>query len=160
MNILKKLKHKIEFKIEDIKYYFESQKCKRLYLDYEDNAYNCGSLKFIWGITSHDELTSETANLYTMNDIDITYDRKTKEYILGVETAYMFEGNRKQGECEYLKRLLELFTKLMDDNDYSKEFDMCLFMIEPSISMSAETIEELYVKFKIYADGYCSVYGY
>ena len=44
-----------------------------------------------------------------MNDIDIVYDRDKKEYMLGIETAYIFRDG-KEGECKYLRQLLNLFT--------------------------------------------------
>ena len=31
---------------------------------------------FIWGVKSYDDLSESECNLYTMNDIDITYNKK------------------------------------------------------------------------------------
>ena len=156
-----KVRFLLEDKIYNIKHYLEVKKCERLYSDYEDNEYNIGSLKHIWGIESWDDLTGKVACLYTMNDIDITYDRKSKLYMLGIETAYMFKENRKEEECRYLRQLSDAFTKYMDDNGYLKDYDICLFMTSPpTILTSAESIEELYINFKIFVEGYCKVYGY
>lgn len=44
---------------------------KKKYPDYIDDEYNCGNLKFIWGIKSYDDMSSSDANMWTMNDIDI-----------------------------------------------------------------------------------------
>ena len=129
-----------------------------MYSDYIDDEYNEGSLKFIWGAKSWDDLSSNNANLHTMNDIDIVYDRDTKKYLLGIETAYMFDENRKENECRYLKQLLNTFTRFMDDNNYSKDYDICLFMKDTSTSTTADSIEELYANYKIYVDGYCNFY--
>jgi hypothetical protein len=144
--------------IGKIKSYFYVKKYKKLYLDWEDNEYNCGDTKFIWGIKSWDDLTGKDCNFYTMNDIDITYDRKTKEYYIGIETAYMFQGNRKEEECKYLRQLLDAFTKFMDNNSYPKDDDYCLFMTNPSISTRAKSIEELYTNFRIFVEGFCKLY--
>lgn len=160
MNIFKELKWKLEYKIGDIRSYFYNKKLKKLYPDWEDNEYNCDSSKHIWGIKSWDDLSGADCNFYTMNDIHITYDRKDKLYFLGIETAYMFKEPRKENECKYLKQLLEAFTKYMDDNNYSKEFDYCLFMTTPSTCNKAESIEELYMNFKIFVEGYCKVYNF
>lgn len=159
MKLFRNIKYFVENKYYDIQRYFEVKMCERIYSDYEDNEYNIGQLKHIWGIKSWDDLSGKdsSANLYTMNKIDITYDRKSKLYMLGIETAYMFE--KKEDESIYLIELLNAFTKYMDDNKYSKEFDRFLFMSSPSINTSAESIEELYINFKIFVDGYCSVYG-
>ena len=46
------------------------------------------NLKFIWGIIS----CATEASLYQANDIDIVYDKKTKKYMLGVETTFFFKN--------------------------------------------------------------------
>lgn len=118
------------------------------------NNYEDESMKFIWGIKSWDDLSSASACLYTMNDIDIVYDKKREVYMLGVETAYLFESYAD--ECEYLRKCLDAFTKYMDDNRLEKNRPYILFMSNPCTSMEAETIEELYTNFKIFVDGYCN----
>ena len=92
--------------------------------------------------------------MFTMNDIDITYNKKKKEYMLGIETAYMFENH--DGECKYLQSCLRAFTKYMDDNKLDKNKPYDLFMSNPCTSTSAKTIEELYTNFKIFVDGFCN----
>ena len=87
-------------------------------------------------------------------DIDITYDKKKKEYMLGIETAYMFKTHA--AECDYLRKCLDAFTKYMDNNGLEKNKPYMLFMSNPCTSMVAETIEELYVNFKIFVDGFCN----
>ena len=153
-NLILQLKYKIQNIIYKIKIFIY----KRQYSDYVDNAYNAGSLKFIWGIKSYDCLVSQPANLYTMNDIDVTYDRKSKLYMLGIETAYMFECDKKQGECEYLRNLLKAFTQFMEENGYDTNYEYEMFFGTPTISTSAESIEELYTNFKIFVEGFCNVY--
>ena len=49
--------------------------------------------KFIWGLKSWYDLSSSDANMFTMNDIDIIYDKQKKKYILGIETAFNFKRN-------------------------------------------------------------------
>lgn len=148
----------IEYIIYNIKHKMKVRKYKKLYPDYEDNEYNCGLLKHIWGVKSGDDLSGKECNFYTMNDIDVTYDRDSKLYIIGVETAYIFDN--KKNKCKYLRRLLDLFTEFMEDNNYSKDYELCLSTSRPpSILTSAESIEELYIKFKIYVEGYCKVYN-
>lgn len=156
MNILSRVKCTIEYKYYELLRRFNNMLCRRKYADWKDDEYNIGSLKHIWGITSYDNLTGSNANLYTMNDIDITYDRESKLYMLGVETAYCFKS--KEGECEYLENLLKLFEGFMDKNNYDKNFDVMFYMLSPSISMRAESIEELYAEFRIFVEGFCAVY--
>src|SRR5206468_8548281 len=123
----------------------------RKYPDYEDDYCNIGSLKFIWGIKAWDDFTGTDVNLYTMNVIDITYDRDSKLYHLGIETAYMFDN--QESECKYLRELLEAFSNFMEANGYSKDCKFPLFFGNPSIKTSAESIEELYTNFRIFTEG-------
>ena len=110
--------------------------------------------KFIWGITSWDDLSGHEANMYTMNDIDIIYDKHKKEYILGVETAYIFKTY--SSACSYLRMCLDAFSKYMNDNGLDKNKRYDLFMGNPCTSMVANSIEDLYTNFKIFVDGFCS----
>ena len=86
--------------------------------------------------------------------IDITYDKQKKEYMLGLETAYMFETYAS--ECNYLRTCLDAFSKYMDANGLDKNKQYSLFMSNPCTSMVADSIEELYTNFKIFVDGFCS----
>ena len=113
----------------NIRNYLKVRKYKKLYPDYVDDEYNCGNLKFIWGVTSWDDLTGKDAFLHTMNDIDIIYDRDTKLYNLSIETIYMFEGNKEEEEYKYLRYLLDKFSKYMDDNNLSKDYKTYLINI-------------------------------
>ena len=110
---------------------------------YGNYALETDDLKFIWGVKSWDDLTGKDACMYTMNDIDIAYDKKKNEYILGIETAY-------------LRDCLKAFTKYMDDNGLKKNEPYRLFMSNPCTSMTADSIEKLYTSFKIFVDGFCN----
>jgi hypothetical protein len=62
--------------------------------------------EFIYGIKSYYDFSpGNEANLYTMNDLDIVYNKKTKKYIIGIETIYSFSNGRK-GEQEYIKETI------------------------------------------------------
>lgn len=121
---------------------------------YGNYALETDETKFIWGIKSGDDLTGKDVCMWTMNDIDITYDKKSQKYMLGIETAYMFKCH--DAECDYLRDCLRAFTKYMDDNGLKKNEPYMLFMSDPCTSMVADTIEELYTNFKIFVDGFCN----
>ena len=144
-----KLKTEISWKKEE-KYNEEMDK------KYGDCTLETDDYKFIWGVKSWDDLSKADACFYTMNDIDLTYDKKKKVYILGIETAYCFDNYTS--ECNYLRKCLDAFTKYMDDNRLNKNEPYDLFMNNPCTSMTAETIEELYTNFKIFVDGFCNQY--
>ena len=122
---------------------------------YGDCSLETDDFKFIWGIKSYDDLSCTDACLYTMNDIDIIYDKKKKEYILGIETAYLFKTYND--ECKYLSDCLKAFTKYMDDNGLNKNEPFRLFMNNPYTNMVANSIEELYINFKIFVNGYLTL---
>ena len=123
---------------------------------YGDCTLEDDDLKFIWGIKSADDFTGHDCNLYTMNDIDITYDKKNKVYYLGIETAYVFKDH--QAECDYLKDLLKFFTTYMDENKLNKNEEFMLFMGNPCIGTTSDSIEKLYTDFRIFVEGYCKLY--
>ena len=133
----------------------EEKYIKEMDKEYGDYTLETDDLKFIWGVKSFDDLSSSNACLYTMNDIDIIYDKKKKEYILGIETAYMFDSY--DDECKYLSDCLKAFTKYMDDNGLNKNEPFRLFMNNPCTNMVANSIEELYTNFKIFVNGYLTL---
>lgn len=151
-----KIKDFLEDKLYPLQHYFEVRRCKRLYEDYEDNEYNIGSLKHIWGVQSWDDLSGKNSNLYSMNDIEITYDRKTRLYMLSIETHYIH--NDQSSVCEYLNDLLDAFTYFMDENGYEKKFEFPFFCGSPVITTAAKSIEELYTNFRLFVSGYCAIY--
>ena len=125
---------------------------------YGDCSLETDDYKFIWGLKSYDALYDCECNMYTMNDIDIFYDKQTHKYKLDIETAFWFDD--KNGECKYLLRLLDSFTKYMDDNGLDKNKPYEFWMSNLTTSMSADTIEDLYTNFNIFVKGYCEVNGY
>jgi len=59
----------------------------------------------IWGLKSYDDLSGAECSFNTMNDIDITFNKKDKYYSLGIETIYMFKnGSQGEGEREIYKK--------------------------------------------------------
>lgn len=141
-----------------IQYRIENIWLHRKYPDYEDNEYNCGSLKFIWGIKSWDDLSGSDANMWTMNDIEIDFDRDTSEYVLGVETVYQFR-NGKISEVEYLTRLLSAFTEYMTDNNYNMDEPFNFWSCQSVNLWRAKDIPTLYTQFRLFVGGYKVLYG-
>ena len=137
----------------DLSYKKENKYCEEMDKKYGDYTLETDELKFIWGVTSWDDLSGRDANMYTMNDIDIVYDKKERKYFLGIETAYLFRDYA--AECRYLKKCLDAFTQYMDEHRLNKNEHFMLFMNNPCTTMEADSIEELYTNFKIFVDGYC-----
>lgn len=137
----------------DIQYKKEIKKEEKEYI----SEYETTTMKHIFGVVSYDDLTSNHANLYTMNDLDLTYLKDKKKYILGVETIYMFKN--KNGDKVYMKQLLDIFTKWMINNNYEIK-SPCLWEVFTdgwNINTEFETIEDAYAVFKLLVEGYCAI---
>ena len=154
-SFIRKIYWNILFKWESVKHKYLVKKYSKKYTDYKDDEYNMGALKFIWGIKSSDDLSSNEASFCTLNDLDICFDRDKKQYFLEVETIYMFDDTFS--ECAYYANLLNAFTDYMKENNLDINKNYNTFMSGLEISFSASSIEELYSKFKIVVTGFCSV---
>ena len=119
--------------------------------DYTENE----DFKFIFGVISYDDITSNVPNLLTMNDFDVIYDKKEKKYFMGVETIYTF-SNGIDGEREYLNSILDKFTQWMKDNNYGIERNVFyeLFTAGYNINTHFDSIEVLYATFKCLVKGF------
>lgn len=151
MNIIDKIKFWSWNKKEEA----NERKMKKKYPKWNPENW-IDDLEFVWGIKSYDCLARCDANIHTMNDIEIDFDHKDNMYYLSIETAYMFQD--KQAECKYLKGLLKCLEEYMDNHQISRDSPDGLFMRNIGISMTAETIAELYWDFKLYVNGFCSLY--
>lgn len=157
MKFLSKIRYAVNEVIANWKQSRELNKYKRLYPDFkEENEYDCGEYRFVWGIKSNIDMSNSPPCLHTMNDIDLIYSRKKKRYILGFETAIWFD--KKEQEIEYLKSLLNAFTTYMDKHHLPTDEPYKLWMSQPSILLEGETIPDVYTNFKIFVEGYKAVH--
>lgn len=158
MPIIKHIVYMISSIQSDISYKKYEKDCELMDEKYGDYALEDDDFKFIWGIKSWDDLSCSDCNMMTMNDIDVTYDKHTKEYILGVETGYVFTDT--DSECKYLRGCLDAFTSYMDKANLNKNTSLMMWMGNPCTSLKADTIEELYTNFRIFVEGFCTVNNY
>ena len=139
-----KLRHKLRYK-----------KFKKLYPDWEDDEYNVGAWKFIWGIKSYDDLSSGSPSFYSMNDLELYYDRENKCYGLAIETIYCFDSDL--AEVEYLRNLRQRFKNYLISNNielnYKPKLNKLIYDYDYSIT-TAETLPELYYKFDLFVKGF------
>ena len=153
------------FPFNIIQYFIDKHEEKiseEYYNDYNEDFTENSSMKFIWGLKSYDDLSSCDANLETMNDIDLIYLKDEKKYILGVETAYMF--NSKEAEKEYFKTLLDKFTKWMEEQGYNTNSTLNLYddmynIFSGGININTHfnTIEDAYRTFKLLVNEYLTL---
>ena len=96
--------------------------------------------------------------MYTMNDIDITFNRKTKKYHLSVETSLTFNDEEK-GAQRYIRRLFTRLTEWCIENNHSTDRKPDLYDIFSDLfegrSKGYDSIEEMYTAFKVLVDGFC-----
>lgn len=121
------------------------------------DPYENETMKYIWGVTSWDDLTGHDACLYTMNDIDLIYLKNEDKYLLSIETIFQFE--KEEYKLNYLKRCLDAFTKFMAENGYNTEtkpFWMDVFSYGWNMNTHFDSIEDCYAMFKLLVNGYCS----
>lgn len=121
-----------------------------------EDTYN-DTHEFIWGIKSASDLSYGEPDLYTMNDIDIVYDKESKMYSLSIETIYQFTNNQ-EGEKFYIQHLFNKLTEWMDSKGYdtNRELDIYdVFTIGLNINSEFESLEELYATFKWLVKGFC-----
>ena len=81
----------------------------------------------------------------------VIYDKKKGIYIWGVEAFYQFKSI--DGKKQYLKRLLDVFTKFMKENGYNTEKD-CFYELFAYNYQEFKSLEDCYMNFKYYVNGY------
>lgn len=142
---------------------------------YEQKKYNpyvSNNLVFIWGVKSLCDFTNNSANIFTMNDIDVVYNIEIQQYIIGVEETYSFDSLKDKQI--YFTKLFVLFEKWYESMGYNitKISDMQLSEIEKQKILKhiseivsyrewnncyvcqSKDIFDLYIKFKFFVKEY------
>lgn len=127
----------------------ERARCKKSYSDWKPDQYNCGPLKFIWGINSKGV---EVDNFYELNDLQIVYNRDTKKYMLDLDTTV----SKDTGVVSHLEELLNIFTKYVADKIENID-PLNLSLYWNGELFQADSITELYYKFKLFVKGYSNI---
>ena len=142
---------------QKIKDEINNKKREKYYNTFNEDYTENEDFKFIFGIISYDDLTSNKPNLLTMNDFDIIYDKNNKKYIMSIETIYVFK-NGVDGEREYLNNILNKFTQWMLENNYNIERNVFyeIFTNGNNINTEFDSIETLYATFNCFVKGYGS----
>ena len=126
----------------------EKKRCKKLYPDWKDDKYNCGPLRYVWGIQHNGE---DTDNFNTLNDLDIYFKRDTKKYILSLDSIVTMSPELT---THHLKFLLDKFSKLVGDKLEYNFNPYELNVYDTGELFIADSLTELYYKFKIFVNGF------
>ena len=140
-----------------------------MYEDWRDDEFNCGAHKFIFGVMSNVnrllETPQNTPSFYTLNDLQIYYNRDSKKYLLDIEVGfgYVADGN----DIKYLTNLLKAFKSfIIEYFNYEDEKSILLNASKNTYKYIGNFNEDywcsddllsLYNKFFIFVEGYKKV---
>ena len=123
----------------------------------EQNPYRMDDTVFIWGIKSSDDLSGSPACMYTMNDIDLTYNEQHGYYELGIETIYHFSTH--EAEFRYYANLLNKFTEWMNENGHETTGSALYYHPFDGNHAVFDTIPQAYAWFKLMVEHYLNDHG-
>ena len=141
----------------------EKKRCKKMYKDWVDNEFNCGPNKFIFGIISDDNKNIShapqdgTPSFYTLNDLQIYYNRDTEKYILDIDS---YGYGVKIGVTPYLTELLKQFREFVETQENGLKINYLIddnifeYLGDMSNYWQADNLITLYSKFYIFVYGY------
>lgn len=124
----------------------QRKRCQEQYPDWKNDEFNCADNKFIWGISSN---PAQQASFCTLNLIQIYFNRKTKVYYLDLDLDSISEPELETT----LKNLWNEFATIVDYNHQSCSKKLSLSEMGMDL-FSAESLEDLYFKFKVLTSGY------
>lgn len=124
--------------------------------EFPSDPFRMGDEIFLWGVKANDDRASCIACFHTMNDIDLTYNEKTKQYSLGIETIYYFDSNRNK--CAYLINLLDHFTAWMVSHNYNTNEELSIADVFHWQYNQFQTVSKAYAWFKFMVDAYVEKY--
>lgn len=133
----------------------EKTRCQQQYPDWKDNEFNCGPLKYIFGIQSNGEYAD---NFNTLNDLDIYFNRDTKKYLLNLDISKKF--NNKKDKIYWLRFLLIKFANYLPPVNFVNKEDNEIYSLENYLNgelFIANSLIELYYNFSIFINGYISL---
>lgn len=133
----------------------EKIRCAKQYTDWKDDDYNCGPLKFIWGLNTN---SAEKSNFRTLNLIYIYYNRDNGLYFLELD------GDSNEFNEYYIKELQKIescFTEWICSNstmyeevkNFAFDKDIGTVMNLGKDLFVGKSIAELYYKLRILVKG-------
>ena len=129
----------------------EKARCKKMYPDWEDNEFNMLDYRFIWAYTPDANLTS---SFYTWDDALVYFNRATKKYHMTIDTGFYglnYDADLARTESDRLSQIDEAFRDFLIEKGLPMRADIFPFE-DPALE--ADTLSELYVKFRIMIEGY------
>ena len=129
----------------------EKARCARLYPDWRDDEFNMLDNLFIWGYNTDAKIIP---SFYSWDDAYIYFNRKTKKYYMTIDTGFydrIYDEEVARAESERLDRIENAFRNFLIENQLPTTTLIFPFQ-DPALE--AESLSELYVKYKIMIEGY------
>ena len=133
----------------------EKARCRRQYVDWEDDEFNMLDNKFIWGYNTD---PTKTPSFLSWDDAYIYFDRKSKKYCMIVDTAFytkQLEVDKSEeaarAEIDRLFQIADAFRDFLIENNLRQRADFYCFQ---DSFLCADSLTELYTKFRIQIEGY------
>ncbi len=144
------------FRADRKNYSRDKKRCKKIYPDWQDDEFNLLDHKFIWGIDlDHPE---QPTSFHSWNDAYVYFNRKDKFYYMEVDTTlfiahYADEDSQAvvRTELDRLLKIDEAFRIFLIENNLRMCAENLPFW---SLDLKAETLTELYTRFRILLEGY------
>ena len=129
----------------------EKARCARFYPDWIDDEFNMLDNMFIWGYNVDPK---QTPSFLSWDDAYIYFNRQTKKYYMTIDTGFYgmkYDADLVRTESDRLSQIDEAFRNFLIEKGLPMRADIFPFE-DPALE--ADTLSELYVKFRIMIEGY------
>lgn len=129
----------------------EKARCARLYPDWRDDEFNMLDNLFIWGYNTNPNIAP---SFLSWDDAYIYFNRATKKYYMTIDTGFYKadpDTESARRESERLDQIDEAFRNFLIEKGLPMRADIFPF---ENPALEADTLNELYVKFRIMIEGY------
>lgn len=129
----------------------EKARCARLYSDWRDDEFNMLDNLFIWGYNADPKVIP---SFLSWDDAYIYFNRQTKKYYMTIDTGFYgcnYDAELARAESDRLSQIDEAFRDFLIEKGLPMRADIFPFE-DPALE--ANTLSELYVKFRIMIEGY------
>ena len=132
----------------------EKTRCARLYPDWCDDEFNMLDNLFIWGYNTNPKATP---SFCSWDDAYVYFNRQTKKYYMTIDTGFYgcdYNADLARIESDRLSQIDKAFRDFLIEKGLPIRADIFPFE-DPALE--ADTLSELYVKFKIMIEGYSAI---
>lgn len=130
-------------------------RCRREYIDWEDDEFNMLDNKFIWGYNVD---PAKTPSFLSWDEAYVYFNRKTKKYYMVVDTTFYTKqlevdqsAEAARAEIGRLFQIADAFRDFLIENNLRQRADFYSFQ---DSFLCADSLTELYTKFRIQLEGY------